>query len=285
MHRPLGFTLAALLLGGCGASDAGSPPANRAVAAPAAAPFAVTEVASFNEPWAMALLPDKAWLVTEKAGHLRLLGADGSIGEVSGVPTVAYGGQGGLGDVVLHPRFADNGLVYLSFVEPGEGDTRGAAVARARLVRDGSGGHLESLQVIWRQQPKVEGEGHFGHRLAFDRDGMLFISSGERQKFDPAQDLQQNLGKILRLRDDGAVPDDNPFAAQAGVAAQEWTLGHRNPLGVAFDAQGRLWEIEMGPQGGDELNLIVRGRNYGWPLVSDGDLYDGRDIPDLASAP
>jgi aldose sugar dehydrogenase len=121
--------------------------------------------------------------------------------------------------------------------------------------------------------------------LAFDHDRHLFISSGERMQFDPAQDLQQNLGKILRLRDDGAVPADNPFVAQGGVAAQVWSLGHRNPLGIAFDAQGRLWEIEMGPEGGDELNLIVRGRNYGWPLVSDGDHYDGRDIPDHATAP
>lgn len=286
MHRSLASTFAVLLLGACSAGEAGSAPAaNRAVATPAAAPFAVTEIATFDEPWAMALLPDRAWLVTEKAGHLKLLGSDGSLGEVSGVPRVAYGGQGGLGDVVLHPRFAENGLVYLSYAEPGEGDTRGAAVARATLVREGRGARLEGLQVIWRQQPKVGGEGHFGHRLAFDADGFLFISSGERQKFDPAQDLGQNLGKIVRLRDDGSVPPDNPFAAQGGVAAQAWTLGHRNPLGLAFDATGRLWEIEMGPQGGDELNLIVRGKNYGWPRVSDGDHYDGRDIPDHATAP
>lgn len=286
MHRSLAVTITTLLLGACGTGDAGSapPPANRAVAATTAAPFAITEIASFAEPWALARLPDGAWLVTEKRGHLRLVQAGGLVGEVTGVPAVAYGGQGGLGDVVLHPRFEQNGWIYLSYAEAGDGG-RGAAVARARLVRDGDGGRLEDVQVIWRQQPKVDGSGHYGHRLAFDRDGLLFISSGERQQFEPAQDMAQNLGKVLRLRDDGSLPPDNPFADQGGVAAQVWTLGHRNPLGIAFDAQGRLWEIEMGPQGGDELNLIVRGRNYGWPRVSDGDHYDGRDIPDHATAP
>jgi glucose/arabinose dehydrogenase len=281
--------MSSLLLAACGSGDAGSattadPPRPLAVAAPAAASFAVTELATFDEPWALARLPDGAWLVTEKRGQLKLLTPGGAIGEVSGVPAVAYGGQGGLGDVVLHPRFADNGLVYLSYAEAGDGG-RGAAVARARLVREGDGGRLEGLQVIWRQQPKVSGSGHYGHRLAFDRGGFLFLSSGDRQKFDPAQDMAQNLGKILRLRDDGSVPADNPFASQGGVAAQVWTLGHRNPLGLAFDGEGRLWEIEMGPEGGDELNLVVRGRNYGWPRVSEGDHYGGGDIPDHASAP
>lgn len=290
MRHALLLSLAGLLLAGCGGDAGSAMPAGavatpRAVAAPASAPFAITELASFDEPWALARLPDGAWLVTEKRGRLRLLAPGGVVGDVGGVPAVAYGGQGGLGDVVLHPRFADNGWVYLSYAEAGEDGTRGAAVARGRLVRDGDGGRLEGVQVIWRQQPKVSGGGHYGHRLAFDRAGFLFISSGDRQKFEPAQDMAQNLGKILRLRDDGSVPADNPFAAQGGVAAQVWTLGHRNPLGIAFDAQDRLWEIEMGPEGGDELNLIVRGRNYGWPLVSDGDHYDGRDIPDHATAP
>lgn len=251
---------------------------------PAPLPFAITEVANFDEPWAMAFLPDGRLLVTEKAGHLKLLQPGGAIADITGLPAVDYGGQGGLGDVVLHPKFAENSLVYLSFVEAGEKDTRGAAVARARLVLKGDGGHLENLQVLWRQVPKVQGNGHFGHRIAFDGDGMLWISSGERQKFTPAQDLASNLGKILRLNDDGSVPGDNPFAAQGGVSAQIWTLGHRNPLGLAFDAQGRPWVIEMGPQGGDELNLILRGRNYGWPKVSNGDNYDGSVIPDHDTA-
>jgi glucose/arabinose dehydrogenase len=133
--------------------------------------------------------------------------------------------------------------------------------------------------------PKVTGRGHYGHRITFSPDGNLFVSSGERQKFDPAQDMQGNLGKILRLNDDGSVPDDNPFADKGGVTAQVWTLGHRNPLGLAFDAGGRLWNHEMGPQHGDELNLVIRGQNYGYPIVSNGDHYGGKVIPDHDTRP
>jgi glucose/arabinose dehydrogenase len=193
--------------------------------------------------------------------------------------------QGGLGDVVLHPKHADNHLVYISFVEPGEGRL-GAAVARAKLVLDAQGGgKLEDLSVIWRQQPKKSGDGHFGYRIAFDRDGKLWISSSERKEFDPAQSMDTNLGKIVRLEDDGSVPPDNPFADQGGVAAQIWSLGHRNVLGIAFDAKGQLWAQEMGPMGGDELNLIERGANYGYPIVSNGDHYDGSVIPDHDTRP
>lgn len=251
-------------------------------------PFKSTEVARFNQPWAMAFLPDGRLLVTEKQGRLRLIDvASGGIGDISGVPAVAYGGQGGFGDVVLHPQFASNKLVYISYAEQGPGDTRGAAVARATLNLDasGNGGSLSGLQVIWRQVPKVTGEGQYGHRIAFDRLGKLWISSGERQKFTPAQDMQSNLGKIVRLNADGSVPTDNPFFSQGGVTAQIWSLGHRNPLGLAFDARGRLWEHEMGPAGGDELNLIERGSNYGWPIVSNGDNYDGSVIPDHPTRP
>ncbi len=251
-------------------------------------PFKSTEVARFNQPWAMTFLPDGRLLVTEKQGRLRLIDvASGAIGEISGVPAVAYGGQGGFGDVVLHPQFAGNQLVYLSYAEQGASDTRGAVVARAtlNLVPGSNNGSLSGLQVIWRQAPKVTGENHYSHRIAFDRNGMLFISSGERQKFTPAQDLQSNLGKIVRLNADGSVPTDNPFHAQGGVAAQVWTLGHRNVLGLAFNAQGQLWEHEMGPAGGDELNLIERGSNYGWPIVSNGDNYDGSVIPDHPTRP
>ena len=202
------------------------------------------------------------------------------------MPEVDYGGQGGFGDVLLHPRFAGNGIVYLSYAEKGSGDTRGGAVARAKLTLDNDGGgSLSDLKVIWRQVPKVSGRGHYGHRLAFDKDGKLWISSSERQKFDPAQDMKSNLGKMVRLNDDGSVPADNPFAEQGGVSAQVWSLGHRNILGLAFDAQGRLWAHEMGPKGGDELNLIERGANYGYPIVSNGDHYDGREIPDHDTRP
>jgi aldose sugar dehydrogenase len=248
-------------------------------------PFAVTELANFDIPWAMEFLPDGRLLVTEQRGKLKLYAQGGAIAEISGLPEVSYGGQGGLGDLVLHPNFVENRLVYLSYAEAGPGDTRGAAVARARLELRGSGGALEDLVVIWRQVPKVEGGGHYGHRIAFSPDGELFISSGERQKFDPAQDMNANLGKILRLEDDGSLPDDNPFGGDLGQVAEIWTVGHRNPLGLAFDSRGRLWNVEMGPQGGDELNLVQRGANYGYPIVSNGDHYDGKVIPDHPTRP
>lgn len=252
-------------------------------------PFAVSEVATFDEPWAMTFLPDGRLLVTEKKGALRLLdvsSAGAAAGTISGVPKVAYGGQGGLGDVVLHPQFASNAMVYLSYAESGDGGTRGAAVARAKLNLDmKGGGTLSDVQVIWRQVPKIDGEGHYGHRIAFGPDGHLWITSGERQQFTPAQDMKSNLGKIVRLNDDGSLPADNPFAKDGGVAAQVWSLGHRNPLGIAFDAQGKLWNHEMGPRGGDELNLVERGANYGYPIVSNGDHYDGKVIPDHDTRP
>jgi aldose sugar dehydrogenase len=248
--------------------------------------FTVSPVATFREPWAMAFLPDARLLVTEKRGALKLYAIDtGQTVDVTGVPAVQYGGQGGFGDVVLHPEFGRNGFVYLSYAEPGERGTAGAAVARARLALGDDRASLEGLAVIWRQTPKVDGRGHYGHRIAFGPDGFLYISSGERQKFAPAQDMQGNLGKIVRLHDDGRVPDDNPFADRGGVAAEIWSLGHRNPLGLAFDAQGQLWNVEMGPAGGDELNRVERGANYGYPEVSNGDHYGGGRIPDHDTRP
>jgi aldose sugar dehydrogenase len=248
--------------------------------------FEPREVARFREPWAMTFLPDGQLVVTEKVGTIRLMSSDGELGEIRGAPEVDHGGQGGLGDFILHPDFGTNQLVYLSWAEAGRGDVRGAAVGRARLALDDEGGgSLEDLEVIWRQVPKTTGRGHYAHRLAFDGDGYLFITSGDRQKLDPAQEMDNNLGTIVRLHDDGSIPDDNPFAEQAGVTAQIWTYGHRNPLGIAFDAQGRLWVHEMGPRHGDELNLIEPGQNYGWPVVSDGDHYDGRPIPDHDTRP
>ena len=247
-------------------------------------PFTVTQVADFDIPWAMAFLPDGRMLVTEQRGMLKLYTPGGASADIRGVPEVSWFGQGGLGDVVLHPDFASNGLVYLSYAEAGEGETRGAAVARAKLALDASGGELQDLQVIWRHTPKVDGGGHYGHRIAFG-GGYLWISSGDRQKFDPAQDMNANLGKVLRLNEDGSVPRDNPFADRGGVTAQIWSLGHRNPLGLAFDGQGRLWDVEMGPMGGDELNQVRRGANYGYPIVSNGDHYDGKVIPDHDTRP
>lgn len=274
---------------GAVAQAAGQPPSTggnlpaRQIPNPA---FKSTEVARFDQPWAMTFLPDGRLLVTEKPGRLRLINVQtAQIGEIIGVPAVAYGGQGGLGDVVLHPQFASNRLVYLSYAESGTGG-RGAAVARGTLNLDASGnnGSLSNVQVLWRQI-KVGGDAHYSHRIAFDRNGKLFISSGERQQGSPAQSMQSNLGKIIRLNDDGSLPTDNPFANQGGIAAQIWTLGHRNVYGLVFNAQGQLWEHEMGPAGGDELNLIEVGTNYGWPIVSNGSNYDGSDIPDHSTRP
>jgi len=258
-------------------------------------PFDVQPITSFDEPWAMAFLPDGRMLVTEKKGNLLIVNDAGQkTRPISGMPDVDYGGQGGLGDVALHPDFANNGYIYLSYAEGGVGRTRGAAVARAVLNETNGGGYLSDFEVVWRQYPKVVGYGHYAHRIRFDDEGYLFISSGDRQKFTPAQDMQANMGKIVRLHDDGSVPEDNPFADyydqdprvdDDGVYPQIWSLGHRNPLGIAFDLDGQLWNIEMGPAGGDELNRVVKGANYGYPVVSNGDHYDGREIPDHDTRP
>ena len=250
------------------------------------APFRTQALMTFKRPWALAVLPDGRLLVTEKAGQLWLVQPQtGQKTAINGVPAVVDAGQGGLGDVALHPDFANNHLIYLSYAEAGEAHLQGAAVARARLDTDAQGARLSGLQVVWRQVPKVTGDGHYGHRLLFGRDGKLWISSSERQKFTPAQDMRSNLGKIVRLNDDGSVPSDNPFVSQGGVAAQVWSLGHRNVLGMGWDGQGRLWAHEMGPKGGDELNLIQKGGNYGYPIVSNGDHYSGRVIPDHHTRP
>jgi len=234
----------------------------------------------------MAFLPGgRDALVTERKGRLLLWHEGKPAQTVAGTPVVAYQGQGGLGDVQIAPDFARTGTVYLTWAESGRGDTRGAALGRARLVQ-GPSPRLEDRTVIWRQVPKVTGAGHYSHRIAFSPDGQfLFLSSGERQKFTPAQDLGTNLGKVLRLTPNGTAAPGNPFAARGGISAQIWSYGHRNLLGLKFDADGRLWDLEHGPRGGDELNLVEPGRNYGWPLVSDGDNYDGSRIPRNATRP
>jgi aldose sugar dehydrogenase len=249
-----------------------------------ARPFTVQEIADLDEPWAMTFLPDGAALITEKRGRLKLWSGQGAAADVAGVPQVSYGGQGGLGDVALHPDFARNSVIYLSWVEEGEGG-RGAVVGRGRLVREGGAARIEGLQPIWRQSHKFTEGGHFSHRIAFGPDGKLYITSGDRQNFDPAQDPNGNLGRVVRLNEDGSVPADNPFAARGGVGAQAWTMGNRNILGFAFAPDGRPWGAEMGPRGGDELNRIERGSNYGYPIVSDGDHYSGQEIPDHRTRP
>ena len=250
-------------------------------------PFTVSEVASFSSPWAMAFLPGSGVpltnmaLLTEKEGKLWLVDvSNGRRTAISGVPNVVVAGQGGLGDVMPHPDFAGNRRIYLSYVEAGQGGS-GAVLGYGTLdLSNAAAPALRDFKVIWRQQPKVSGSGHFSHRIAFGPDGFLYLSSGDRQKMAPAQNLTGNLGKILRLTDEGQPAPGNPWASRGGVAAEFWTMGHRNVLGLQFASDGRLWSSEMGPEGGDEVNLIVAGRNYGWPRASNGSHYGGGPIPD-----
>ena len=247
--------------------------------------FTISNIGKFDHPWAIEFLPNEKILLTEMRGSLKLLDNKGVfLDEVKGVPEVAFGGQGGLGDIALHPAFEQNQLVYLSYAEAGPGNTSGAAVAKAKIHINQEGSQLTGLEVIWRQYPKVTGKGHFGHRLVFGPQGYLWISSGERQKFDPSQDMESNLGKMIRLNSDGSQPADNPFSGGL-IQSQIWSLGHRNPLGVTFDDHGNLWVVEMGPKGGDELNLVNRKSNFGYPIVSNGDHYSGADIPDHDTRP
>ena len=259
--------------------------------------FTTKTVASFDEPWAMTALPrihsqPPKLLVTQKAGELLIVDtATGVKISVNGVPKVAYGGQGGLGDIILAPDFATSNNIYISYVEAGTGSDSnkfGAKVIKATLTGlDTDAPRLQAITPIWEQTPKLKGQGHYSHRLLFSPDGQyLYISSGERQEKTPAQDMSVNLGKIIRLHGDGSVPADNPFAQNGSdIAAQFWTIGHRNVLGMAFDDKGRLWAHEMGPRGGDEFNLIEKGNNYGWPVVSNGRNYSGTDIPDHDTRP
>lgn len=237
-------------------------------ASPGTLPFTLTEEGTFNEAWAMAFLPSTSLaLITERPGRLLLHDlTSGTSESVAGLPNVHVAGQGGLGDVILSAQFASDATIYLSWVAQAPDGTLGAVVGRATLDR--AAPRLNDLAVIWRQHPTVDGTGHFSHRLALSPDGQyLFITSGERQKMTPAQDPDSDLGKIVRLR-------------LSDLAAEHWSMGHRNPLGIAFAPDGTLWSSEMGPRGGDELNRVVRGGNYGWPNVSNGTHYDGTPIPD-----
>jgi glucose/arabinose dehydrogenase len=276
----------------------------------ASLPFTMTQVATFNLPWRVAFLPDGRMLITEKVGPVWLVTQTGEKTPVDNVPAVAYGGQLGMQGVFLSPHYATDHNVYLTYAEPGEGGSS-LALARARLVLAEGKASLDGLQVLWREMPKGHG-GQLGAQIAFSPDGQyLFLTVGERQRMTPAQDPNQALGKILRLTLDGKPAPGNPMAGKTGAASvsliepprdtevaktapvvstytfpgpnltpsETWTSGHRTPYGLAFAPDGRLWETEHGPRGGDELNLIEPGKNYGWPLVAYGVNYNGVPIP------
>ena len=241
-----------------------------------------TIVKGLDHPWALAFLPDRqGMLVTERPGNLRVVSADGKLsGPLSGVPTAWAKGQGGLLDVVLSPDFKQDRTVYLSYAEGGgEGGKAGTAVGRGQLSEDLTA--LRNFKVIFRQEPKLSVGNHFGSRLVFDRDGYLFITLGENNDRPTAQDLDKLQGKVVRIYPDGKVPDDNPFVGQSGVRPEIWSYGQRNPQGAALNPwTGVLWENEHGPRGGDEVNVIERGKNYGWPLATHGINYSGQPIPE-----
>jgi glucose/arabinose dehydrogenase len=237
---------------------------------------AETVAKGLEHPWALAFLPDGRILVTERPGRLRIVGKDGRVSSpLEGVPRVQTGGQGGMLDVAIDPTFEQNRLVYLSYAEPGEGGA-GTAVARGRL----SEGRLENVQVIYRQQPKVEGNGHFGSRLVFARDGKLFITQGDRQAYrEEAQNLESGLGKLIRINPDGSIPQDNPFVGKSGIRPEIYSYGHRSMQAAALHPEtGQLWTVEHGARGGDELNHPEAGKNYGWPVITYGRDYSGASI-------
>lgn len=258
----------------------------RACAAPSRAAVKVTVLArGLVHPWAVEPLPDGALLVTEKPGRLRVVSARGEVGApIAGLPKVEARGQGGLLDVALSPTFASDRTIYWSFTEPRQG---GNATSVAKGVLSADRTQLENVSVIVRSQPAYDGDKHFGSRLAFGPDGMLYVTLGERSDRvmrPQAQQMNSHLGKVLRVRPDGSVPPDNPFVGQPGAQPEIWSVGHRNVQAAAFDPQGGLWVVEMGAQGGDELNRVEKGKNYGWPLIAYGEEYSGQPIGEGATA-
>jgi glucose/arabinose dehydrogenase len=247
--------------------------------------ISVEELATgLAQPWGMAFLPDGRLLVTERnSGDLHILGLDGTLSDpVEGTPTVFAQGQGGLLDVALDPDFAENGYVYLSYAMPGPDGSAATALGRGRWADD----RVEGFEVIFRQEPWITGPNHFGNRIAFGPEGHLFLALGERFQFDPAQDLSNHLGTVIRINRDGSIPADNPFVGQEDAEDEIWSYGHRNIEAAAIHPEtGALWIAEMGPLGGDELNRPEAGKNYGWPVVSWGINYDGTEIPDPPTRP
>jgi len=258
------------------------PGQTRAKAVTSTTRFEVAEIASgFEMPWSLAFLPDKRMLVTQKPkGQLFIVTPEGKKSErVAGLPKVDGRDQGGLLDVKTAPDYATSKLVYLSYYEPREGGN-GLAVARAKLV-DGPAPKLDALKVVFRMQPTLDSTKHAGGRIVFAPDGKLFITLGERSILEgriQARELNSDFGKVVRILPDGSVPNDNPFVGRTGARPEIWSYGHRNVLGAALDAQNRLWVAEMGPRGGDELNLVERGKDYGWPEIGYGEEYSGKSI-------
>lgn len=301
------FTAAlAALLAACGASEgqaqpsaasapvqtkaANSPEQTPAFTGQARAPEMKSNVAldvqtyarGLEKPWGMAFLPDGALLVTEKPGRLRIVGKDGALSTpVQGLPEVDARGQGGLLAIALDPDFGRNNLIYWSYAELKPDGTNHTAVARGRLVRSGGGARVDGVQVIFRQTPSLASTMHYGSRLVFGRDKTLFILLGERSILEgrvQAQRLDGTLGKVVRINADGSVPNDNPFVGRQGARPEIWSIGHRNIQSAALDASGKLWEVEHGARGGDELNLVQKGKDYGWPTITYGEEYSGQPI-------
>ncbi|MEJ8804295.1 PQQ-dependent sugar dehydrogenase [Pontibacter sp. H249] len=233
-----------------------------------------------DTPWAVEPLPNGDFLVTEKGGQMRIVTASGQVGQpISGVPKVVSRGQGGLLDVALSPNFSSDRTIFWSFSEP---RSNGNATSVARGVLSEDRRSLSQVKVIFQAKPAYDGDKHFGSRLAFAPDGMLFITLGERSDIEirpQAQQMDSHMGKIIRIAPDGSVPKDNPFINQSGALPEIWSVGHRNVQSSAFDSEGNLWVVDHGPRGGDEVNIIEKGKNYGWPIVTYGEEYSGRPIP------
>ncbi|HEX7708158.1 MAG TPA: PQQ-dependent sugar dehydrogenase [Thermoanaerobaculia bacterium] len=299
MRITLGLTIALLAVyGSACAQDDQRPRTSEAVAQPAATeqqqsaaivpqksptpspvafPGSATRITDgLEHPWGIAFLPGGRMLVTERPGRLRIVHPNGAMSApLAGVPDVQARSQGGLLDVAVDPRFEQNQTIYLTFSEPGDDGTAGTSLAKARL----GDGRLENVQVIYRQQPKVKGGGHFGSRIVFRNDGTIFVTQGDRQSYsEQAQDLASGIGKVVRINPDGSIPKDNPFVGRDGVRPEIWSYGHRNIQSASLDAEGRLWTVEHGPRGGDEMHMPEAGKNYGWPVITYGVEYSGGKV-------
>jgi len=287
----IALSLPLLAAASCGSAQSGdsAPAASASNPAPTETkgPFAVAALGAFEEPWALAIEPGTNRIfVTEKAGTMKVVDpATGKSAPVSGTPQVSYGGQGGFADVAFAPDYAASRTIYLSWVKADDSGKRYGVVGRGTLdCADMAACAVNGLTEIWRQTPALDTFGQFAVRLAFAPDGKyLFVASGDLAKGDPAQDISNNLGAIVRLNLDGTPAAGNPLVGKG--SADIWTYGHRNPLGLKFDASGQLWDVEHGPAGGDEINKLVPGDNYGWPVVSNGDNYNGTPIPRHSTRP